>query len=157
MSELLADEASVRKYLELTRWPDGVICPYCGSGARITVRNDGYYRCNACKIDFTVRVETILGRSHVPLQKWMRAIYLLATAHDGITSMRLANEIGITQKSAWFVLRRLREALGNSIDRQECPNAAEILDRVTGVVLRYKPKPKSKAARRRALREKRKI
>lgn len=86
-------------------------------GARITTRKDGYYRCNACKLDFTVRVGTIFERSHVPLHKWLYAMYLLVTARKGISSMQLAKEIGITQKSAWFVLHRLREALGQDIDK----------------------------------------
>ena len=68
------------------------------------------YRCNACKHDFTVRTKTIFERSHVPLHKWIYAMYLLVTARKGISSMQLAKEIGITQKSAWFVLHRLREA-----------------------------------------------
>ena len=76
------------------------------------MRKDGYYRCNACKADFTVRTGTIFERSHVPLHKWIYAMYLLVTACKGISSMQLAKEIGITQKSAWFVLHRFREACG---------------------------------------------
>lgn len=110
--ELFPDEESARKYLEGRLWPNGVICPECGSGERITTRKDGYYRCNACKCDFTVRTGTIFERSHVPLHKWLYAMYLLVTARKGISSMQLAKEIGITQKSAWFVLHRLREAVG---------------------------------------------
>lgn len=115
--ELFPDEESARKYLEGRLWPNGVTCPECGSGERITVRKDGYYRCNACKFDFTVRTGTIFERSHVPLHKWLYAMYLLVTARKGISSMQLAKEIGITQKSAWFVLHRLREALGKDIDK----------------------------------------
>ena len=84
--------------------------PDCKTGDRITIRKAGYYRCNACKLHFTVRTGTIFERSHVPLHKWLYAMYLLVTARKGISSMQLAKEIGITQKSAWFVLHRLREA-----------------------------------------------
>ena len=115
--ELFPDEASARKYLEARLWPSGVICPECKSGARITTRKDGYYRCNACKFDFTVRTGTIFERSHVPLHKWVYAMYLLVTARKGISSLQLAKEIGITQKSAWFVLHRLREACGEHLDK----------------------------------------
>ena len=115
--ELFPDEESARKYLEGRLWPNGVICPECGSGERITTRKDGYYRCNACKFDFTVRTGTIFERSHVPLHKWLYAMYLLVTARKGISSMQLAKEIGITQKSAWFVLHRLREAVGEDVDK----------------------------------------
>src|SRR5579885_2194601 len=71
--ELFPDEASARKYLESRLWPNGVICPECKSGARITTMQNrpGYYRCNACKLDFTVRTGTIFERSHVPLHKWL--------------------------------------------------------------------------------------
>ncbi len=80
---------------------------------RITARKRGFYRCNQCKEDFTVRTGTIFERSHVPLHKWIYSMYLLVTSRKGISSMQLAKEIGITQKSAWFVLQRLREACGN--------------------------------------------
>ncbi len=115
--ELFPDEETARKYLESRLWPNGAICPHCTSGARITIRKDGYYRCNACKVDFTVRTATIFERSHVPLHKWVYAMYLLVTARKGISSMQLAKEIGITQKSAWFVLHRLREACGKDLDK----------------------------------------
>src|SRR6266704_4727764 len=110
------DEASARVYLEGRLWPNGVTCPECKGMERITVRKDGYYRCNACKLDFTVRTGTIFERSHVPLHKWLYAMYLLVTARKGISSMQLSKEIGITQKSAWFVLSRVREALGSKLE-----------------------------------------
>jgi transposase-like protein len=115
--EMYPDEASARTYLEGRLWLNGVTCPECKGMERITVRKDGYYRCNACKLDFTVRTGTIFERSHVPLHKWLYAMYLLVTARKGISSMQLAKEIGITQKSAWFVLHRLREACGKELDK----------------------------------------
>jgi len=110
---MFPDQESARKYLESRRWPDAVKCTCCGLPDRITVRKDGYFRCNQCKEDFTVRTDTIFERSHVPLHKWLYAMYLLVTSRKGISSMQLSKEIGITQKSAWFVLQRLREACGN--------------------------------------------
>jgi transposase-like protein len=106
------NEEAARLYLESRLWPDGVVCPNCKSGDRITTRKRvGFYRCNACgNFDFTVRTGTIFERSKVPLHKWLYAMYLLVTARKGISSLQLAKEIGITQKSAWFVLHRLREA-----------------------------------------------
>lgn len=108
---------SARVYLESRLWPDGVTCPVCKLGERITTRKGGYYRCNACREDFTVRTGTIFERSHVPLHKWIYAMYLMVTSRKGISSSQLAKEIGITQKSAWFVLHRLREACGNDLGR----------------------------------------
>lgn len=110
---MFPDAESARTYLEGRLWPEGVRCPVCAKGDRITTRKGGYYRCNACKEDFTVRTGTIFERSHVPLHKWVYAMYLLVTARKGISSLQLSKEIGITQKSAWFVLQRLREACGN--------------------------------------------
>src|ERR1700678_1203620 len=112
--EMFPDQETARTYLESRLWPNGPKCPVCVLGERITARNEGFYRCNQCKEDFTVRTGTIFERSHVPLHKWVYAMYLLVTARKGISSMQLAKEIGITRKSAWFVLHRLREACGGN-------------------------------------------
>jgi transposase-like protein len=114
---MFPDQESARTYLEGRLWPEGPKCPVCGLGQRITARAGGFYRCNQCKEDFTVRTGTIFERSHVPLHKWVYAMYLLVTARKGISSMQLAKEIGITQKSAWFVLHRLREACGKDLKK----------------------------------------
>jgi transposase-like protein len=108
--QMIPDAEAARKYLETRLWPKGVTCPKCAATERVGTRNGGFYRCHACKLDFTVRTGTIFERSHVPLHKWLYSMYLLVTSRKGISSMQLAKEIGITQKSAWFVLQRLREA-----------------------------------------------
>jgi transposase-like protein len=115
--EKFPDQGTARVYIEGRLWPQGPRCPICGLGERITVRKEGFYRCNQCKEDFTVRTGTIFERSHVPLHKWVYAMYLLVTARKGISSMQLAKEIGITQKSAWFLLHRLREACGDDFKK----------------------------------------
>jgi transposase-like protein len=114
--EMFPDQEAARVYVEARLWPNGPRCPVCGLGERVTARKEGFYRCNQCREDFTVRTGTIFERSHVPLHKWIYAIYLLVTARKGISSMQLAKEIGITQKSAWFVLHRLREACGSKLE-----------------------------------------
>jgi len=111
--QLYPDEATARTYMENRRWPSGAVCPACGEAKRIGTRPNGFYRCNACKVDFTVRTGTIFERSHIPLHKWIYAMYLLMTARKGISSLQLGKEIGVTQKSAWFMLQRIREACGN--------------------------------------------
>ncbi len=115
--DAIPNAEAARLYLESRLWPNGVVCPVCGKGqwdmggvSRITPRKDGFYRCNACREDFTVRTGTIFERSHIPLHKWIYAMYLMVTARKGISSLQLAKEIGVTQKSAWFMLHRLREA-----------------------------------------------
>jgi transposase-like protein len=115
---LFPTEDSARVYLEKRLWPNGAVCPDCKSSDRVSAlgvcatRKAGFYRCAACEFDFTVRTNTIFERSKVPLNKWLYAMYLLVTARKGISSMQLAKEIGVTQKTAWFILGRLREACG---------------------------------------------
>jgi transposase-like protein len=111
--QMFPDAEAARVYMEGKRWPDGAVCPACDEAKRITTRKGGFYRCNACKTDFTVRTATIFERSHIPLHKWLYTMYLLVTARKGISSLQLAKQIGVTQKSAWFMLQRLREACGN--------------------------------------------
>ena len=105
--QMFPDAEAARVYMEGKRWPDGAVCPACDEAKRITTRKGGFYRCNACKTDFTVRTATIFERSHIPLHKWLYAMYLLVTARKGISSLQLAKQIGVTQKSAWFMLQRL--------------------------------------------------
>lgn len=113
--KLYPDEVSARTYIESRRWPNGPVCAFCEETKRITPRKDGFYRCNACKKDFTVRTGTIFERSHVELNRWLYAMYLLMTARKGISSLQLGKEIGVTQKTAWFMLGRIREACGNDL------------------------------------------
>lgn len=110
--EMFPDAETARVYLESRLWPNGPVCPVCNSGERITVRKAGFYRCNACPEDFTVRTGTIFERSHIPLHKWIYAMYLIVTARKSVSSLQMAKEIGITQKSAWFMMHRIREACG---------------------------------------------
>jgi transposase-like protein len=108
--ELFPDNETARLYLEERLWPKGVRCPDCQGDRITTCKRVGFYHCNASNFDFTIRTGTIFERSKVPLHKWVYAMYLLVTARKGISSMQLAKEIGVTQKTAWFILGRLREA-----------------------------------------------
>jgi transposase-like protein len=111
---LVPDAESARLFIEKRRWPDGAICPTCQNKPdRVTARPGGFYRCNDCREDFTVRTGTIFERSHIPLHKWLYAMYILVTARKGVSSLQLSKEIGVTQKTAWFMLQRIREACGN--------------------------------------------
>jgi len=118
--DLFSDEETARLYLEGRLWPSGPICPACGTGERISAlgtcvtRKAGFYRCLACGFDFTVRTNTVMERSKVPLHKWVYAMYLLVTTQKKISSLELAKKIGVTQKTAWFMLGRLQK--GNDGD-----------------------------------------
>ncbi len=113
--QMFPDNEAARKYLEKRRWKNGKpICPSCSDDARITHRKRvGFYRCLNCKFDFTVRSGTIFAKSKVPLNKWFYAIYLFMTARKSVSSLQLSKEIGVTQKTAWFMSQRIREACGD--------------------------------------------
>jgi transposase-like protein len=115
LSEMFPNEESARQYMETYRWPEGAICPHCQEAKRIKNLNGGYYRCNACIETFTVRTKSIFERSHVPLHKWIHAMYQLMTARKGVSSLQLSKEIGVQQRTAWFMLHRIREACGNDM------------------------------------------
>ena len=117
---LFPDAESARTYLEDRRWHGHPVCPHCGYDRKITTRKGrrlGYYRCRDCGDEFTVRTGTIFERSHVPLHKWVYAMYLVVIARKGVSSLQLSKEIGVTQKTAWFMLGRLREACGGDLDK----------------------------------------
>ena len=69
--QMFPDQESARAYFEAKRWPDGATCPACGEAERIGTRKGGFYRCNACLLDFTIRTGTIFERCKVPLNKWL--------------------------------------------------------------------------------------
>lgn len=119
--ERYPDAESARIYFEERRWGSTIACPMCGCDGRISARSGkrvGYYRCRDCSGEFTVRTGTIFERSHVPLHKWLYAMYLVVTARKGISSLQLSKEIGVTQKTAWFMLGRLRESCGDHVGRK---------------------------------------
>jgi transposase-like protein len=115
--ERFPDADAARLHIEEKRWGGNVVCPHCGEAKRVQIRKIlGYYRCLACRHDFTVRTGTVFERSHVPLHKWLYAIFLLAADGKRVSSLRLSKEIGVTQKTAWLMLQRLRDACGNNHD-----------------------------------------
>ena len=105
------DEESARLYFERNRWAGEVSCPHCGSMSVAGVKNlkPMPYRCRDCRQHFSVRTGTVLAESRLPLHKWLMAIYMMTTARKGIPSTQMARELGITQKSAWFLAQRIRE------------------------------------------------
>ena len=113
---MFPDADTARSYLESRRWPNGVRCPVCES-ERIGQHSPGFWRCNACKEAFTVQTGTVMERSKIPLHKWLYTMYLMVTARKGVSILQLSKEIGITQKSAWFMLHRLREACGKDLTK----------------------------------------
>ncbi len=105
------DENAARLYFEQNRWAGEVSCPHCGNLSVAEVKNHKPmpYRCRDCRQHFSVRTGTVLAESRLPLHKWLMAIYMMTTARKGIPSTQMARELGITQKSAWFLAQRIRE------------------------------------------------
>lgn len=105
------DEAAARNYFERNRWAGEVSCPHCGSLSVAPVKSmkPMPYRCRDCRQHFSVRTGTVLAESRLPLHKWLMAIYMMTSARKGIPSTQMARELGITQKSAWFLAQRIRE------------------------------------------------
>ena len=107
------NEQTAIRYIEGLRWADGVTCPHCNSSRTSRMKDTPYHQCNDCRQKFTVRTGTVFERSHIPLDKWLYAMYILQTARKGVSSLQLSKELGITQKATWFMLHRLRIACGN--------------------------------------------
>ncbi len=116
LNPIFNDEPAARKHLEAIRWPEGPICPFCGSvdGAQDmshTTQGEGWWHCKDCRQKYTVRVGTVYERSHIPLHKWVLATHLMAASKKGISAHQLHRMLGITYKSAWFMAHRIREAM----------------------------------------------
>lgn len=113
------NEEAARLYFEGKRWENGVECSHCGSNDAVECKDHKPmpYRCKDCRKHFSVRTGTVLAESRLPLHKWLMAIYMMTTARKGIPSTQMARELGITQKSAWFLAQRIRETwLANNTD-----------------------------------------
>ena len=110
------DEDKAREYLEALRWPTGPICPHCGSmGKHYALsgasHRKGLWKCVDCREQFTVTVGTLFERSKIRLHVWLQAVHLACAAKNGMSSMELHRLLGVTQKTAWFMLHRIREAM----------------------------------------------
>lgn len=115
------DEDAARKFFETRRWGGEPVCGHCGS-VSITECKDHKpmaYRCKDCRAHFSVRTGTVLAESRLPLLKWLLAIYMLTSARKGIPSTQMAHELGITQKSVWFLAQRIRETWLKSLDGED--------------------------------------
>jgi len=109
-----AEYENCRKAVEAIRWPDGVVtCPTCGSEKVAYLETQRRYKCYGKhpKAQFSLKVGTVFEDSPVGLEKWLPALWLLTTCKNGISSYELARALGVTQKTAWFMLSRLRLAL----------------------------------------------
>lgn len=108
--EAFPDEQSVIDHLRAIRWKNGAFCPYCNSKRVMHFGDNRTHKCHQCRQRFSIKVGTIFQDTKLPLRKWFAAIWLITSHKKGIASTQLAKDLKITQKSAWFVLHRLRHA-----------------------------------------------
>lgn len=109
--EMFPDNDAAEKWFEQTKWEDGVVCPHCESERISEVKHPTMpYRCRDCRKHFSVKTNSLMHGSNIGYREWAIAIYLMATNLKGVSSMKLHRDLGITQKSAWFMLHRIREA-----------------------------------------------
>jgi transposase-like protein len=99
------------EFVAKLRWPEGPVCPTCGCLDHSYISTRRIWKCKACKRQFSVKVGTIFEDSAIPLDKWLAAVWLIANSKNGISSHELGRALGMTQKSAWFVLHRIRLAM----------------------------------------------
>ncbi len=110
MMETFADEQVCIDHLRAIRWKDGAYCPHCGSMKVYHFSDHRTHKCGDCRQRFSIKVGTIFEDTKLPLRKWFMAIWMVTSHTKGIASTQLAKDLKITQKSAWFVLHRLRHA-----------------------------------------------
>ena len=118
---IFQDEAKAREALEAVLWPDGPFCRHCGNSdpekiAKMQGKSarPGLYYCNECKREFTVTVGTIFERSKVPLTKWWMATHLFNQGKNGVSAHEIHRTLGVSYKTAWFMMHRLREAMNEA-------------------------------------------
>src|SRR3954465_6365444 len=121
---IFTDETAAREHLEAQRWPDGPVCPHCGSCENITklqgkAHRPGLYRCKACKKQLTVTIGTVYERSHIPLHKWVLATHLLCASKKGMSAHQLHRTLDLPYKTAWFMAHRIRAGMAGAADDPE--------------------------------------
>ena len=123
LGQAYGNEAKARQFLERHRWPNGPVCPHCRNQGQKRISKleaqkpgkrslrPGVYFCGACRGQFTVTVGTILEGSHVPLAKWLMALFLLCSSKKSISANQIHRMTGVTYKTAWFMCHRIRFAM----------------------------------------------
>jgi transposase-like protein len=106
-----SDQDVCVQFVAQLRWPDGPVCPSCGGTEHSYLKSRRLWKCKACKRQFSVKVGTIFEDSAIPLDKWLAAMWMIANSKNGVSSHEMARSLGITQKSGWFLLHRVRLAM----------------------------------------------
>ena len=112
------DETKAREWLEARVWPEGPTCPHCGNADKAKIKalegkahRAGLFQCAECRNQFTVTVKTVFERSKIPLTKWLAALFLMTASKKGVSAHQVHRMLGVSYKSTWFMMHRLREAM----------------------------------------------
>jgi len=142
-----SDKKVCHDFMVSIRWPEGVFCPFCGSAEHSFISTRFMWQCKGCKKQFSSKVGTVFEDSPIGLDKWFVAMWLLANCKNGISSYELARDLGVTQKTGWFMLHRLRLAMkARSFDKKLC-GVVETDETFIGGHLRNMHKSKRRAKR----------
>jgi transposase-like protein len=107
----IPDEQAAIDHFTAIRWKDGQFCPYCGSVALYHFSDKRTHKCKDCRQRFSIKVGTIFEDTKIPLRKWMMAVWFITSHKKSIASTQLAKDLKVTQKTAWFMMHRLRHAV----------------------------------------------
>jgi len=132
MLKRFPDERSCVDYLTEIRWREGSFCPYCGSQKVYHFKDNKNHKCGVCRKRFSIKVGTIFEDTKIPLQKWFIAIYFLTCHKKGISSVQLSKDLGVTQKTAWFIAHRLREATKTKAFNAPLKHSVEVDETLIG-------------------------
>jgi transposase-like protein len=113
-------EEAAYQHVEAILWPGGPVCPHCGNTRAYALKSRtdsenqvriGLYKCASCRKQFTVKINTIFEDSHIPLRKWLQALYMMSSSKKGVSCNQLHRTLGVSVKSAWHMGHRIREAM----------------------------------------------
>src|SRR5579872_2394555 len=123
-----AEPANALAYMVSLRWPNGVVCPTCGRKDARFLANQGKWQCKSVhtKRQFSAKVGTIFEDSPIPLDKWLTAVWMIANCKNGVSSYEVARAIGVTSKSAWFMMHRFILAMQNKSLAKLGGNCSEV-------------------------------
>jgi transposase-like protein len=120
--QYFTDAENCRKFMVSVRWLDGIVrCPVCDSDKVTYLENARLYKCNSKhpRQKFSLKVGTVFEDSPISLQKWLPAVWMIVASKNGISSYEVSRALGVTQKSAWFMMHRIRLALSSGFLRQD--------------------------------------
>jgi transposase-like protein len=130
--EAIPDEQAAIDHFTAIHWKHGEHCPYCGSVRLFHFSDKRTHKCADCRQRFSIKVGTVFEGTKIPLRKWLAAIWLITSNRKGIASTQLARDIAVTQKTAWFMLHRLRHAARTRSFNRELKGEIEVDESVVG-------------------------